>query len=304
MNLLPQACSVAIPCRTDEPALGATLAALWRDWRDGMAEPSGATPPLEIVVCLNGADPARGAAAADVARVVAGHRGEPLQVRVLPLATAGKARAWNALRRQAPRPITIFADADVEIRPGTIPRLLAALAARPDAILASPRTHCAPRPGWFESVMAAPYAIRFPNLSGQLYAARTAALPPAMPECLVEPERWLELVVGAQHVVQVADAGVVVRLPATLRDFVRQRVRIEMGKVQLRRDFPGLLGRSAPQPGARTALRELEPPALARLAVYLALREACHLAARWRHRPVEEPTDWPQAVSTKDWRVR
>jgi hypothetical protein len=74
-----------------------------------------------------------------------------------------------------------------------------------------------------------------------------------------------------------------------------------MGKVQLRRDFPGLLERSAPQPGARRAWRSLGLGALARLGVYLALREACHVVAACRHRSVEQPSAWPQATSTKEW---
>jgi len=298
----PVECCVAIPCRTDEPALGATLAAVWREW---CATAAGIDPPpLDVLVCLNGPDPERGPAAADAERFAAAHHDQGAHVRVLPLPVAGKARAWNVLRRAATGPVTVFVDADVEIGAGTIPRLVAALASAPQATVATPRTRCAPRPGFFESVMAAPYAVSFPNLSGQLYAARTAALPLAMPECLLEPERWLELVLGPARVVHVPDATVVVRLPATLRDFVRQRVRIEMGKVQLRCDFPGLLPRSARQPGARQALGALDPATLVRLGIYVALREACHVVAACRHRAVEEPSAWPQATSTKRWAGR
>src|SRR5207249_1181835 len=80
----------------------------------------------------------------------------------------------------------------------------------------------------------------------QLYAARLGALPAAMPEDLIEPERWLELMVGRDGLVRVPEARVAVRLPATLGDFCRQRVRIEMGKVQLAREYPDLAARSAP----------------------------------------------------------
>jgi hypothetical protein len=298
MTVAMAECCVAIPCRTDEPALGATLAAVWRDWSE---RADGAAAGLDVFVCLNGADPPDGGAAADVARFRAAHATQPVHVHVLRSAPPGKARAWNVLRRRCDRPLIIFLDADVAIAPGTIPRLLAALAAAPEAVLATPRTRCAPRPGCFEAVMAAPYAVPFPNLSGQLYAARTAALPPAMPECLLEPERWLELVVGPERVRHVAEAEVVVRLPATLRDFGRQRVRIEMGKVQLRRDFAGLLERSAAQPGVGRVLRATSPAGLVRLGAYLALREACHLVAAWRYRSVEDPSAWPQARSTKQW---
>src|SRR5207247_453634 len=116
----------------------------------------------------------------------------------------------------------------------------------------------------------------FPNLSPQLYAARVAPLPPAMPEDLIEPERWLELVLGRDRIVRVPAARVAVRLPGTLPDFFRQRIRIEMGKVQLARQYPELAARGAPQPRARAALASLGPAGLARLAGYLGLRSAAH----------------------------
>src|SRR6185436_17647003 len=115
-----------------------------------------------------------------------------------------------------------------------------------------------PRAGLFEGIMAAPYAVDFPNLSAQLYAARLAALPAAMPEDLIEPERWLELVLGRERVARVPAAQVTVRLPGTLADFFRQRIRIEMGKVQLAREYPGLTARGAAQPGISAVLASLD----------------------------------------------
>ena len=46
-------------------------------------------------------------------------------------------------------------------------------------------------------------------------------------------------------------ARVVIRVPATLGDFVRQRIRIEMGKVQLAAEYPDVRRRAVPQPGLR-----------------------------------------------------
>ena len=307
-------CTVAIPCRTDEPALGRTLAQVWEGWRVGGGSDAGC---LEVLVCLNGPDVPNSRAHDDLVGFATGHGcavvraeaevgdavGDAVVVRLVVLAEPGKARAWNALRRHVRTDVVLFADADVSIGDGTVGRLLSALAGAPDAILATPRTGCLARDTWFESVMAAPYGVAFPNLSGQLYAARTDALPPAMPETLIEPERWLELVVGPTHVLHVADAHVLVRLPGTFRDFVRQRVRIEMGKVQLRRDLPGLLERSAPQPGLRAALRGLGLGALVRLGIYLMLRAGCHAIAALTYRSRESPTRWPQAASTKRWEM-
>jgi hypothetical protein len=163
-----------------------------------------------------------------------------------------------------------------------------ALAAAPDAILASPKTTCAARPTFFERIMAAPYGVDFPNLSGQLYAARAAGLPPRMPEDLIEPERWLELAIGTARMVRDPEALVVVRLPGSLRDFYRQRIRIEMGKVQLERDYPELAARGNAQPRLRTAVTSLgvAGPAPARR-VSRAPRER----ARGRAPPLRTPDD-------------
>src|SRR5262249_11084252 len=161
---------------------------------------------------------------------------------------AGKAIAWNVLRARARGTCTVFADADVSFTPDAVGRLLGALEAAPHATLASAKTTCAARPGIFEAIMAAPDGVDFPHLPAQLYAARTARLPRTVPDGLIEPGRWLELVVGRGAIVRVAEARVVVGLPGTLGDFFRQGIRIEMGKVQLAREFPGLDARGAQQP--------------------------------------------------------
>lgn len=308
--------TLAVPCRTDEPALGRTLDLAWSSWCAGRRG-----RPLEVLVCLNG-DPGGGRGLADL-RSFAGRLGvEPLVIDVdagslparpvpvaapvvaaLVTARAGKAIAWNLLRRAAGGGAVLFMDADVWFAPDTLERLLAALAAAPHAVLASARTRCAARPSWFEAVMAAPYGVDFPNLSPQLYAARSAALPEAMPEDLLDPERWLELTVGAERIVRAAGAAVVVRLPASLRDFYRQRIRIELAKVQIARDHPQLLARGAPQPRVRDVLRQLDPPGLARLGVYLLLRRSAHLVARRWYARGRLDGVWRQASSTKEWDV-
>jgi len=287
--------TLAVPCRADEPALGETLAGFHDAWRAALAT---AARALACVVCVNGPGAERAPVLEQVRAFAAS--GAPA-VRVLPTERAGKAIAWTLLRAAVATPVVIFLDADVRITSGTPARLLDALAAHPSAVLATPRTRCTARPTAFERVMAAPYGVAFPNLSGQLYAARTAGLPTAMPEDLIEPERWLELVVGCERVVPAPGAEVYVRLPGTLRDFFRQRIRIEMGKVQLAHEYPSLLGRSAPQPRARAVLRTLPPAELVRLGAYLTLREVAHALAWWRYRQGRTAGVWVQAASTKDW---
>jgi hypothetical protein len=306
--------TLAIPCRTDEPALGRTLAAAAASWR---LAPAFADHGLEVLVCLNGGDgdqpraDLRAFAAStgaplveldvDQARpAVLPPCREPLSVAALITRRAGKPIAWNLLRRHARGSLALFVDADVSFAPASFGSLLAALAAAPEAALASAKTTCAPRPGLFEGIMAVPYAIDFPNLSAQLYAARLVALPAAMPEDLIEPERWLELVVGRERVVRVPGVRVAVRLPGTLADFFRQRIRIEMGKVQLAREYPGLEARGAPQPRLGAALG-LDLASLARLTTYVGLRGAAHLVAWWRYRRGHTAGIWRQAASTKSW---
>ncbi len=308
--------TLAVPCRTDEPELGRTLAAAWASWT---AAPQSDDADLEVLVCLNGADSDEAPALRDVRAFAAAHGAVAVQqdldaggavpppasgrldVRVLRTRRAGKPIAWNVLRHAARAPVALFLDADVAFAPDTFGLLLDALEATPDAVLASPKTTCAARPTAFERIMAAPYRVDFPNLSGQLYAARVRELPAVMPDDLIEPERWLELVVGKELVVRNPEARVVVRLPATLRDFFRQRIRIEMGKVQLAHDYPGLERRGQPQPRGRVARANLSTPDLARLAVYVGLREIAYVIAWWRFRNGGVEGVWRQAASTKHW---
>src|SRR5438876_691269 len=312
-RLVSELVTLAVPCRSDEPALGRTLAAALASWRRA---PASATHGLEVLVCLNGADGPRPRAdllafARDAGARLAEmdlERGDgaasappasALTVAALVTRRAGKPIAWNALRERARGTLALFVDADVSFGSEAFGLLLGALTASPQAALASAKTTCTPRAGLFEGIMTAPYGVDFPNLSPQLYAARVAALPPAMPEDLIEPERWLELVLGCYRIVRVPAARVAVRLPGTLPDFFRQRIRIEMGKVQLARQYPELAARRPPQPRARAALASLGPGGLVGLAAYLGLRSAAHAVAWWRYRRGATAGIRRQAATTK-----
>lgn len=306
--------TLAVPCRTDEPALGRTLTAAWQSLRQAAPDAD-----VEVLVCVNGPGAAETPALADL-RSFARDLGAPLVevdldgdeavlpspsgalvVRALRTRRAGKALAWTRLRQVARGAVAIFLDADVSFAPETMAQLFATLAAHPEAVLASARTTCAPRPTTFEAIMAAPYGVAFSNLSPQLYAARTALLPVAMPEGLIEPERWLELVLGRDRVFHAPGARVAVRLPGSLADFFRQRIRIEIGKIQLAVDYPGLATRGTPQPSARAAATTLDAAALARLGAYVALRSVAHVIASVRYRLGWTSGVWIKAESTKDW---
>src|SRR5437867_10373734 len=70
-----------------------------------------------------------------------------LTVAALVTRRAGKPIAWNALRRRAHGTLALFVDADVSFAPDAFALLLGALAASPQAALASAKTTCAPRAG-------------------------------------------------------------------------------------------------------------------------------------------------------------
>ena len=154
--------TVAIPCRTDEPALGRTLEAVRESWQHATES---ATHRLELLVCLNGGEAPAPAAAlrafawaggAPLAELDVDRGAVPLPPLTAPLTAvalrtggAGKPRAWTLLRRHARAPLALFLDADVSFTPNAFGLLLGALRAHPDATLASGKTTCAPRPGAF-----------------------------------------------------------------------------------------------------------------------------------------------------------
>jgi hypothetical protein len=220
--------------------------------------------------------------------------------RALLTPAAGKAHAWNLLRHACSGDPAVVCDADVTFSAGAFARLYVGLLAAPALALFSPKTDCRHDGSLLEHILAVPYRLDFPNLSGQLYAMRPDRVPAWMPEDLLEPERWLELEVGPERVGRDPAARVYVRLTATLADFFRQRVRIEMGKVQLRAAYPHLLRRSRPQPDI-AAVRALPLKERAALAVYVALRAVAHARAWWLYRSGRRAGIWVQPRTTKEW---
>ena len=301
--------TLLMPCRTDEPAVEATLGQVQAAWQHGGL----GTPRLSV--CVNGA----GGADAPIARALRAWSAvqdlpfaqvdidtaavPPFDwsgVRVLRTERPGKARAWNWLRRTTRTPAVIFLDADVEFAPDVPAALLQALVSAPAATLASARTQAIVRASALERIQAVPYAFPFENLSPQLYAARTDRLPAAIPEDLLDPERWLELIVGYRRIVHAPGAIVSVRLAATWRDFFRQRIRLEQAKRQLACEYPGLGGRGQPPPQQGTVRRHYAPADLARLVAYLGLRTVAAAIGRWRQRTGRVEVAWRQATSTKE----
>jgi len=325
---------VAVPCRADEPSLGVVFGEIL-----AQCEPSSLPMPrsLELLFCINGVGAPAGITPLDDLRQLCAQHGIPLteewvtaaphrslaaepigrvphsadaarsgaaarmtSARAILTATEGKAHAWNLLRRACSGDPVIVCDADVTFSPGAFRRLYDGLLASPTLALFSPKTDCRHDGSLLERILAVPYRLDFPNLSGQLYAMRPERAPDFMPEDLLEPERWLELEVGPEHVGRDPGARVYVRLTATMRDFFRQRIRIEMGKVQLHDAYSHLLGRSRPQPGG-AAVRTLALAERGALGAYLVLRSLAHARAWWRYHHGRRAGIWAQPATTKYW---
>jgi hypothetical protein len=307
--------TVAIPCRADEPNLGPVVDEVLSNCRRAAFSEAST---IELLVCINGVSPSGECVPLSEVRERCAVLGiplteipvdgapwptaapvqAPLSARVFLTAVDGKARAWNLLRGASAGDPVFMCDADVTFSPDAFDRLHSGLCSAADIALYSPKTACRHDGRLLERVLSVPYRADFPNLSGQLYAMRPASVPARMPEDLIEPERWLELEVGTERVGRDPEAKVYVRLTATLADFFRQRVRIEMGKIQLKRVYPHLLARSAPQPAA-SALKKLTHSERAALVVYLMLRAVAHGWAWWRYRRGRIQGIWLQPVTTK-----
>jgi len=312
--------TVAIPCRADEPSLGLVVDEVMANCR--RAAFWGRTA-IELLVCVNGAQRRRDARPIETFRERCRAHGMPLEevwlcgeptpapatpdaalsARLFVTGIGGKARAWNLLRAAAAGDPMFVCDADVTFSPDAFSRLYDGLCADPDLVLYTPKTDCRHEGRVLERIVAAPYRLDFPNLSGQLYVMCSRRAPRRMPEDLIEPERWLELEAGPERVGRDPLARVYVRLTTTLPDFFRQRVRIEMGKIQLQREYAGLLARSRPQPRFR-AVWSRPPSERAALVAYLGLRTVAHGWAWWEYRRRGLEAVWRQARTTKRWDAR
>src|SRR6185436_19256913 len=80
----------------------------------------------------------------------------------------------------------------------------------------------------------------FGNVPGRLYALRVAALPEAMPPTVLHEDAYLTVRLGRARFAKVHEALVYLRPPTTWSEYLRQRVRNEVGKLQLTHEFPEL----------------------------------------------------------------
>jgi hypothetical protein len=264
--------SVAIPCRADEPGLGATLDSLFTACQH---------PRLprqflrEMVVCLNGLK--RGKPCAPLAAVhdfavrhgisvkevwpeqedksagsepfslISANQGSTNSSRlsfiVLLTEQRGKPPAWNTLWEWTTEEMALFCDADVRVAEDAVYYLhdkfqqeshLRLVAAREVPVLQHQGT-------LWSRMGALPYRFDFGNVGGRLYLIRKNAIAGAMPEDLLLEDAWLTVAVGKRYVAKDLRAQVFFLPPATWRDCFAERVRTEGGKLQIRRVHGDLL---------------------------------------------------------------
>jgi len=303
---VPPALTIGVPASSSEDDLPATLASLY-------ASALATGGAVEVMVAVNGPDePA--AAVAGVA-VFAGAHGLPLVapdqtppatgscVRLLRLTQQSKVAAWNAIRAAARAPIIVFADADVRIAAAAISLLVGRLRAAPELAIVAGREVAlvTPDDGIVARVAALPHRFDFGNVPGRLYALRVAALPEAMPPNVLHEDAYLTVRLGRERFAKEHDAVVYLRPPTTWREYLRQRVRNEVGKLQLTHEFPELhrahgFGR---YPWRRFA-REIAP----REYPLVALSMAARIFARGRAlRQIKQGfrRGWAVLPSTKRW---
>ncbi|MBB5872079.1 glycosyltransferase involved in cell wall biosynthesis [Allocatelliglobosispora scoriae] len=181
----------------------------------------------EVIVIPNGCTD-------NTAEIARGHVG----VNVIELAQPGKSgalRAGDAVAKSFPR---IYLDADIELSPGAIDALVAAIEA--GALAAVPRRELVLRGRpW---TVRAYYAIhgRLPAVRDGLYGRGAIVLAEAararfdeFPEAIAD-DLFLDSVVSQDERVAVADAVASVEAPAKLNDLVRRLIRVRAGNSALR----------------------------------------------------------------------
>lgn len=263
-----------------------------------VAEDDATAPPaVDSVAAARGgdvqaADPDADKTGADRSRLV-----------LLRLRPRSKVAAWNAIRRATAAPIVVFADADVRVAPDAVPLLVGRLSAEPAlaAVAGREQATVTPADGLVARVAALPYRFDFGNVPGRLYALRTSALSEPMPARVLAEDAYLTVRLGRARFVKEPRAVVYLRPPTTWADYVRQRVRHELGKLQLTREFGDLhrahgFGRYPWGAFVRT----IAPGEYPLVALALAARVYARVQAR-RATRTGFPTGWTMLASTKQW---
>jgi len=197
----------------------------------------------------------------------------------------------------------VFADADVRVAPDAIPILVRRLATSPELAIVAGREAAMllPDDGLPARVAALPHRFDFGNVPGRLYALRAAALPEPLPATVLHEDAYLSVLLGRKRFAKEHDAVVYLRPPTTWPEYLRQRVRNEVGKLQLTREFPELhrahgFGRYP----WRRFLREIAPREYPLVALSMVARVYARLRALRQIRHGFRG-GWAVLPSTKQW---
>jgi len=307
--------TVAVPACADESGLRETLDSLY-------ASAARVGLPYDFVIGVNGPEAAAETPAAAVAgagafaaaanlevlpvdggTAVLPAPGEAPRVVVLRLPVRSKVAAWNAIRALVSTPRIIFADADVRVGPDAMALLLACFDRDPTVTIAAAREEAtlAANDGLVARAAALPYRFDFSNVPGRFYALRAAGIPDPMPAHVLAEDAYLTVLVGPSRLVKDRAAVVYLRPPTTWQDYLDQRVRCEVGKLQLAREFATLSQRHGfgRYPWA-AFVRAIAPREYPLVVVSLAVRILARLRALWEVRH-GFPTGWHVLPSTKTW---
>lgn len=273
---MPDSLSVAIPCRSSEPGLLATLESLYEACSHPEL-PQGLTS--ELLICINGIRPGeecpplvavqefcqrfgvqheeiwlsdQGKKEAEWANGRMGEWATSASIfiassfpkcTVLLTERPGKPPAWNTLWRRARGTLVLFSDADVRIDREAVRVLYTRMQQEPTVNLVAAReVPVVPASGTLWSRMGAiPYRFNFGNAGGRLLLLRKTVLPDGIPENLLLEDAWLTIAVGRAHVAKAMHAQVFFVPPVTWSDYFAERVRTEGGKLQIAQEHRSLL---------------------------------------------------------------
>ena len=261
--------SITIPCRADEPDLQSMLDSLSAACLSPQL-PAGCV--RELLICINGvlsdqlcppllavryfcARNAISMQEIELCTHAEEHAREQLRPSlgadangqltcvVLLAAWRGKPKAMNTLWQWAQGELLLFCDADVRVESEAVAHLYARLQQEPSLQLVAAREVPTLEAGasLWSRMGALPYRFNFGNAGGRLFLIRRDAFTSPMPEDLLLEDAWLTVAVGKQYVFKEMRARVFFVLPKTWRDYFAERVRMEGGKIQIRRQHQGLL---------------------------------------------------------------
>lgn len=278
----PVTASLVIPAHDEAVGISRLL--------DQLAEPA-ATGEFEVVVVCNGC-------ADNTAQVARRYPG----VVVLESDIPSKSLALRLGDGRATAFPRLYVDADIELTSDAVRSLAAAV--RPGAALAAGPTRVLALDGvpWLVRVY---YGVweRLPQVQAGLFGRgviamsreahdRVVALPDAMSDDLAISEAFAPV---ERAVVE--QASVVIRVPRTVRDLLRRRIRVHQGNAEL----DGRSGRSVQsQTSVRTlaVLARRQPRLVPGIVVFLAVAVAGKLGARRRIRRGD--VSWQRDVSSRE----